>query len=473
MKNKIKQQLTKMPVLKAILIMAFPIIMANLFQAMYQLTDSFWVGRIGGVALAAVSICTPIIFLAVSLGIGLAMAGSTFVAQYYGAKNHKMVDHSASQTILMVFIVSIIISILGYIFSPNILKFMGAKPEFYDLSLSFLRISFIALTSNFSFFIFQSIMRGIGKPSIPVYIVIITVLINFVLDPLFIFGYKSFPAMGSSGAAFATLITQTIAATIGFFILFTGRQGIHLKLSNFKPDFKFIKKAFLLGVPSSIEQSSRNLSMVVLVSLIASFGTNAIASYGAGGNLIQIAMLIGIGLAVANGTLVGQNIGAKNMPQAVNVSLLGAALSFIVLSVFGLLALIFSKQFISIFVPNDLEVINGASTFVKFVSIGFGFIGVQMAMGNVFLAAGKSATTMAITVTSQWLFQLPLAYVLSKYTSLGINGLWLAFPISSILTALVTFYIYRTGSWQKKSLIDSNDSSIKVSEEVLVEEGVH
>lgn len=470
--NKAKS-IIKMPIFKALFTLAVPIIMANLFQAMYQMTDSFWVGRLGGTALASVAICTPIIFLAVSIGIGFAMAGSAFVAQYFGAKNDKMVSHSAAQTILMIGFISIIFSILGFVFAPNILHFMGANSEIFNTALGFLRVSFIAIIANFFFFIFQSIMRGIGRPSVPVYIVIATVLLNFILDPLFIFGFGIIPATGPMGAALATLLTQTMAAAIGFSILFGGHHGIHLKVADFKPDFKFIKKSFLIGLPSSIEQSARNLAMVFMTSLIAGFGTVAIASYGAGSIMIQVAMMMGIGLAVANGTLVGQNIGAKNIDQAVKVSKLSAAISFLVLSFLGLIAFIFAKQFISFFIPNDPAVIAGGVNFVRIVALGFGFIGLQMSFGNVFLAAGKSTTTMLLTIFSQWLALIPLAYFLSQKTSLGINGLWMAFPITNIVTSTIAYILYSRGSWKKGRIIEDNKTSGEVSEESIVEEGIH
>lgn len=467
------KSLIKEPIFKSIIKLAFPIILANLFQSMYQLTDSFWVGRLGGTALAAVSICTPIIFLTIGLGVGFAVAGSTFVAQYFGAKNAKMVSHSAAQTILMIAVTSLILSLLGFIFSPQILKFMGAKPEFFDQSLSFLKISFIAVIANFFFFVFQSIMRGIGRPQIPVFIVITTVILNFFLDPLFIFGFKSIPAFGPAGAAFATLATQTIAAAIGFIILFNGKHYIHLKISDFKPDFKFIKKAFLIGFPSSIDQSARSLAMVLVTSIITSFGTTAIASFGAGANLNQIIMFFGIGLAVASGTLVGQNIGAKNISQAIKVSKISAVLSFCLLTFFGILAFIFSKHFISFFVPADLAVINEGSRFVKIVSLAFGFIGLQMSFGNVLIAAGKSTTSMFISIFSQWGILLPLVYFLSQHTSLGITGIWISFPITNIITATTAFIIYRRGSWQNSRIIEEDKAVSQVSEETIVEEGIH
>lgn len=466
------KNIIKMPVFKALITLAIPIIMANLFQSLYQMTDSFWVGRLGGNALAAVSICTPIIFLAVSIGIGFAIAGSTFVAQYFGAKNHKMVSHSAAQTILMIICTSFVFSILGFILAPNLLKFMGANTDIFNMALSFLRISFIGIISNFCFFIFQSIMRGIGKPQIPVYIVIATVILNFILDPLFIFGFGIIPGFGPAGAAFATLLTQTLATTIGFIILFGGRHGIHLKISDFTPDFKFIKKAFKIGLPSSIEQSSRNLVMVFMTSLIASFGNIAVASYGAGLNIIQVAILFSIGLSVANGTLVGQNIGANKINEAIKASKLSAVISFTTLTFIGIISFIFSRQLISFFVPNDPSIIDGASTMIKIDAVAFGFIALQMCFGSVFNASGLTRINMFLTTGSQWLFQVPLAYFLSKHTSLGLLGIWFSYPITNIVTAIVSYCIYARGSWKKAKIIQEDKIIGQVTEEAVVENGI-
>ena len=460
--NKAKS-IIKMPVLKIIFTLAIPVIVANLFQSIYQMTDSFWVGRLGGAALASVSICAPIIFLAFSIGIGFAMAGSTFVAQYFGAKNNKMVSHSAAQTILMVVFLSFIFSILGLIFAPDILRFMGANSEIFSNALGFLRISFAAIIFNFFFFIFMSIMRGIGKPIIPVYVVIVTVILNFFLDPLFIFGYGRIPAMGPMGAAMATFITQALSAIIGMAILFGGKHGIHLKLADFIPDFKFIKKAFLIGLPSSIEQSARNFAMVFVISLFTGFGTVAVASYGAASNINQVIFMVGIGLAAANGTLVGQNIGAQNIKEAIRISKLSAILSFSILSFLSLIVFIFAYQFISFFIPNDPLVIDTGARFIRTAAIGFAFVGLQMSFANVFIAAGKTATTMFMTIFSQFFVLIPLAYFLSQKTILGMRGIWISFPITNVISATMAFALYKQGSWQRKKII----------EEVIIEEGIY
>src|SRR5262249_52898687 len=148
-------------------------------QSAYGIIDAFWVGRLGGAAIAAVSVSFPLIFLSIALGMGLAMAGSTLIAQYFGARNQEMVDHVAAQTSLMVVLVSVVLGSIGFALAPTLLHAMGVQAEVYDGALGFMRVSFIGLVFNFFFFMFQSIMRGVGEATLPVWIVAGTVVLNF------------------------------------------------------------------------------------------------------------------------------------------------------------------------------------------------------------------------------------------------------------------------------------------------------
>ena len=146
----------------------------------------------------------------------------------------------------MMMAAAIVLSFIGYFLTPMLIKIMGAKPDVFSGAVSYLRISFMGIIFIFGYFIFQSLLRGFGDAKTPMYIVLLAVVLNAILDPLLIFGYGIFPAMGVAGAALATVITQGIAAVIGIGILFTGKYGIHIKKENLKPDFKLMKRIFLL-----------------------------------------------------------------------------------------------------------------------------------------------------------------------------------------------------------------------------------
>jgi len=454
------------PILKSLLTLAIPVVFANILQSAYQLIDAFWVGRLGGAAVAAVSLSFPVMFLMFALGMGLAMAGSTLTAQYRGAGNDSMVAHVAGQTLIMVTALSLVLSIFGYIAAPGLLRLMGVAPDVYDGALGFMRVSFVAVLFNFIFFVFQSIMRGVGRPVLAVYIVAFTVLLNFLLDPLFIFGWGPVPAYGVMGAALATLGTQTLAALAGMMVLGMGKHGIRVKRRDFIPDFTYIKRAFYLGAPASVEQSARALGLVVMTFLIASFGTQTMASYGVGSNILQVVMIPAFGLSMAISVLAGQSMGAGNIKRAEMTGNAGAWLSFGILSLLGVIVFAFAPSLASFFVPGVPGVIAGASHFMRVMALAWGFMGVQLALTGVLRASGNMVAAMTITLVSQWVIQFPLAYVLATHTAMGESGIWWAFPISNVVTAAIVIGVYARGNWKQTRLISADD---KVEAQIIQE----
>jgi putative MATE family efflux protein len=448
------------PILKSLVTLAVPIILANVLQAAYQLIDAFWVGRLGGAAVAAVSISFPISFLTISLGVGFAIAGSTLIAQYFGAGDRRNVDHVAAQTLLMIVLISIVLGSIGFAATPLFLHLLGVAPDVYSSALGFMRISFIGLVFNFAFFMFQSIMRGVGEVKMPVYIVLGTVILNFALDPLFIYGLGPIPATGVEGAAIATVGTQSLAAIIGFVILFRGKYHVHLHAHDLLPDWDYIRRAFRLGLPASIEQSARALGLTVMTFLITTFGTLSIAAYGVGSNVLQVVMIPAMGLSMAIATLVGQNIGAGNIERAARIARLGSTLGFVALELIGVIVFIFAHAFVAFFVPEDPQVISAGAVFLRIMALSWGFIGLQLSLTGVLRASGNMVVTMMLTLVSQWILQFPMAYVLSKHTTLGIDGVWWSIPISNVIMAAVTIVIFVRGDWKRRRLVETPEDKL-------------
>jgi putative MATE family efflux protein len=467
-----KNKFLEGPILRSLLALAVPIVTANMLQSAYQIIDAFWVGRLGGAAVAAVSVSFPPMFLMFAVGAGLSLAGSTLIAQYVGARNERMVGHVAGQTLLMVVIAALVLGAGGYLLAPTLLRLMGVAADVYPGALGFMRVSFAALVFNFTYFVFQSIMRGIGRPNLPVYIALGTVFLNFALDPLLIFGWGPVPAYGVMGAAMATFATQALAAIIGIVVLRLGLHGIHVRRSDFIPDLAYVKRAFLLGFPASIETSARAGALMVMSFLITSFGTLALAAYGVGSNVVQMIMIPAMGLSMAISTLVGQNIGAGNIDRAAAIGRLGALLGFLTLEGFGLLVFLFPRSFVAFFVPDDAAVIEAGAAFLRIGAPAWGFLGLQFALTGVLRASGNMVVTMMLTLVSQWVLLFPLAYVLSKHTSLGMQGIWWAFPIANVAIAMVTVGVYAKGDWKKKRLLDEEEAlTTRVSDEILSGEG--
>lgn len=466
-----KNKLLEGPILHSLLTLAIPIVAANVLQSGYQIIDAFWVGRLGGAAVAAVSLSFPVMFLMFAVGAGLSMAGSTLIAQYVGARNDRMVGHVAGQTILMVVFASLVLGTIGYFTVPSLLRLMGVEPDVYAGALGFMRVSFVGLVFNFTFFVFNAIMRSLGRATLPVYIVAGTVLLNFALDPLLIFGWGFVPGYGVMGAAIATLLTQGVAAIIGVVILRRGMHGVHVRRADLVPDLTYVKRAFFLGFPASIEMSARALAMMMMTFLITSFGTLTLAAYGVGSNVVQVIIIPAMGLSMAVSTLVGQNIGAGDIERAARIGRLGGLLGFASLSVFGLLVFLFPTSIVAFFVPDDPTVIAAGAEFLRIAAPAWGFLGLQFALTGVLRASGNMVMTMVLTLVSQWVLQFPLAYVLSKHTALGAQGIWWAFPVANVVIALITIGVYAKGDWQKKRLLDEEEVLTgKVTDEILTGE---
>jgi putative MATE family efflux protein len=461
------------PIGKALLQLSVPIILGNLLQTGYQLTDAFWVGRLGASAVAAVSVSFPVTFLVIALGSGLAMAGATLSAQYMGAGRQDMVNHVAAQTMLMVAITSVLLGGAGFYLAPHLLDLLGVAPDVYTGALGFMRASFVGVVFVFLYAMFQSIMRGIGRTRVPLFIVLGTVLLNFVFDPLFIFGWGPIPAYGVMGAALATLATQALAAVLGLLIFLRGRDGIQLSWRSFRPDPAYIKRAFFLGLPGSIELSTRAFGLVVMSFLVASFGTLTIAAYGVGSNILQVITIPAMGLSMAVSTLVGQNIGAGKVERAERVVVLGALAGFAILTVAGFIAYLFAEGFVSFFVPHDANVIQHGAGFLRTMCLAWGGIGIQLCIVSAFRASGNMVTAMVIALFSQWMFQFPLAYVLSKHTTLGPNGIWWSFPAANVAVAIVSVVWFSRGEWKKTRITEEMREAVRVTDESITEEGIH
>ncbi len=459
MEEKKSNLLTEGNILKSIIFLAIPILLGNLLQSLYNLTDTFWVGRLGKEAVAAVSLSFPVIFLVMAFAGGIGLAGAILVAQYKGRGDYENINQVSGQTFLMAFVSSIFLGAIGYFLTPYIVRLFGAEQEVIPGAVSYMGISFIGVFFVFGYMIYQSLSRGVGDAKTPVYIVLGTVLLNFLLDPLFIFGYGFIPAYGVGGAALATLGTQAIALFSGLIILNKGKKGIHLKLHNFKPDYFLMKKIAKLGIPSSLEQSSRSIGFILMVGIVASFGTTILASYGIGQNIIMLVIIPALSLSIANSTLVGQNIGAGKPERAEKIARTSTLVGFVFLTFIGILLFIFAKNIISIFVPGEAEVIMYGTQFLRVVALSFGFVGVNMSAFGTLRGAGNTSITMKIAWLSMGV-QVGLAYFLSKFTPLAQYGLWLGFPISSMVGALISFTIMMQGKWKESKIIENKYDSV-------------
>ena len=448
MSKKKTRKHTEGKILHSLATVALPIIVANLLHTAYQLIDTFWLGRLGADAVAAVSLSFPILFLILSLGLGLTLAGTVIVSQHKGAEDQSSVDFSSSQTVAVIFILSIFLAITGYFTAEPLMQIIGAGPEILADSVSYFKVSSLGFVFLFMFFVFQSLMRGIGNVMMPMYIILVTVFLNLVLDPLFIYGYGVIPGYGVTGAAVASVVTQGLSALAGLYILWRGKHGIRIRWSDMNFNIAWIKRMFELGIPASLEQSTRAAGMTMMVIIVTSFGSEVVAAYGIGARILSLVIIPTLGLSVATTALVGQNIGANKIKRAEKIGNLSNKIAFWGLSGIGVLLFVFARQLTTFFVPDEPKVIEDGTLFIRIMAPGFAFLGVQQILNGVFNGAGFTAASMLISIFSLWIIRFPLAYILSYNTDMGYEGIWWAFPVSNLIAASVAFAYYKMGYWK-------------------------
>ncbi len=289
--------------------------------------------------------------------------------------------------------------------------------------------------------------------SLPLIINAVTVLLNFLLDPLLIYGWGPVAGHGVAGAAMATLLTQVLSAIAAMVILTGGKQGIKLKWRGLAPDWPLIGKAFKLGLPSSIELSARSLALSTMVLLVTPYGTQVLAVYGIGVRLLTLIVIPAMGMSMACSALVGQNMGAGRLDLAEKISHLAVAIIFWLLSGVGVLCYFLAPLIVRFFVKGNPAVAEGGIQFIHIGSLFFGFLGMQQVLGGAFKGGGDTGRSMMVSIINGWIIQLPMALVMSRWFGWGYIGIWISSPLSNVLTSGLAWFWYKKGAWKNKKLV--------------------
>ncbi|MGI4869543.1 MAG: MATE family efflux transporter [Janthinobacterium lividum] len=448
-----RPNLTQGSILKALVTLALPIVLGNLLQTGYQLVDAYWVGKLGAGAVAAVAVSFPVNFLLIALGSGFAVAGSILVAQNYGARRPEAVNHIAAQSLVLETGVALLLTVVAHVGSPYILHLIGVGTDIFEQANAFQRMLFLGLPFSFAFLMFQALMRGVGEVRLPLYINIATLALNFLLDPLFIYGWGPVPGFGVTGAAVATLCTQALSVVLGLGVLLRGKSGIQLRFRGFRPDMDLMARAFKLGLPSSIDLSARALGLAMQTGLAALFGTAIVATYGIGSRILAVGIIPALGVSLACSTLVAQNMGAGNVPRAARTANYAIGISFAGLLLLGLAGYVAAGPLVGFFLKGNEGVSHDAVEFVRIAVFSLCFTGVQQSVSGALRGSGNTFSAMLLTIISVWGLQFPVAWYLSRHTALGFRGLWWSFVVANVLSALIALAWYLRGSWQAKRLV--------------------
>ncbi|WP_276254679.1 MATE family efflux transporter [Halomontanus rarus] len=462
--------LTSGGIAKPLLYLSFPIVVTNLFQTAYNLADTFWLGQYSTNALAAISFAFPMVFLLISLAIGLSVAGSVLVAQHVGAEQFRKAEYAASQTVAFSVILSLLVGAVGYVFAGELVALLGADPEYAPQAVSYMEVFSTGLVFVFGFAMFIALMRGYGDTITPMVVMFGSVVLNIALDPLLIFGFQDNPLFawlslqgleatlydatgfggsGIVGAAIATIASRAAAFGVGLWIMFRGTQGVRIRLGQMVPDLSYARTMLDIGVPASVEMTGRAISVNLMLIIIAMFPTTIVAAYGIGTRIFSVVFLPAIAFSQGIETMTGQNIGAGKPDRAARTNDYGARFLFVILSVVGAVTVLAARPISAIF-TTDPAVTDASATFLRIVAPTFGFMGIMRAYNGGFRGAGKTLIAAAIAIGVLGFVRLPVAWFGS--IELGSTGLWLAFAVSNVVGAVLAYLWFKRGTWREGDL---------------------
>ena len=437
------------PLGRLLLRLSLPGIASTVTASLYNIVDTFWVARLGHEAIAALTIVFPyqILFIAAAVGTGIGI--TSLVSRRFGEKNLEATDHIAGQIFFLSAGLGLIFLLAAVFFSERILVAFGATPDILDFADQYLVIISYGAPMIIIAMVAGQLIRGSGDAIKPMIIMISASVLNIILDPLMIIGIGPFPEMGIRGAAWATVIAQSLGAFLALFYLLAHRTAYKIKLKHMVPDLSVLRDIYRVGAPSMILEVTESLAFVLFNTVLSSFGSVAIAAVGLVIRIADLTFMPIIGVAGGLLPIVGYNFGArlfKRLWKATIIASLGIAA---LLAVGTLLIELLAPQIIGIF-SQDPELMETTIPAMRILICTMIFIGPSIMFITVFQGLSRGVMALVLSLVRQFLLFIPLLYLFRHIW--GLYGVWWSMPVSDVLSFTVTFLIiYREYRKHKKA----------------------
>lgn len=444
------EMILKGNIYKTLFTLSIPIMINSLIQTLYNLVDGIWVSKLSSVHFAATALVWPVNFLFISLGIGLSIAGTSILSQLVGGGNIEEGKKYSAQLISITLLSSIVFTILGYIISPHIIRLMGGTGDLARYGNTYLRITFLDLPFMFLFFNINSMMNAQGDTITPMKLSGASAIINVILDPIFIFTF----GWGIAGAAWATLVSRALLAIVGTFMLFSDKNILKPDFKEFKFNKQMIKEIVSVGLPSTIGQSGASVGFIVLNGFINSYGTATLAAFAMVNRITSLVMQPSMGLGNALTTIVGQNIGAKQMDRVKESFEKALKLTITVGCIGCLLLIAFDKPILTFFMKakDDPSVIDLGLKYLFYISLSMPLMGIFSVLQGIFQGSGNTKYSMIMEIGRLWFVRLPMILIFKNFTNWGSTGIWFSMSFSNLIVCIYGYWLYKKDVWQKKTI---------------------
>ena len=443
--------LTEGSIPRALMLFSLPILFGNVLQSVNGSVNSIWVGRfLGEAALAAAGNSNVVMFLLFAVIFGFSMAVNIMVAQCIGAGNVAEAKRVVGSSAIFFLALSVGMSLLGVALTDSLLQWMRTPQDALPLALAYMRIIFLALPFMGGLFLVMAVLRGAGDSKTPFTYLVLSVVLDILLNPLFIFGWGPIPRLGIAGSATATLIAQGVsfAALVAHLYRTKHFLCIHRdELRLFKADWSLVKLLVTKGVPMGLQMFVVSSSMIALTALTNRFGSQETAAFSAAVQLWNYVQMPAFAIGAAASSMAAQNVGAGKWDRVDRVAVTGVAFNLLLGG--ALIALIYAlnKHALGLFLPPRGAALEIAAHLNAIVLWSFAFFGMSMVLYGVVRATGAVVAPLIMMVISLWLIRVPFAYLLVDRWQA--DAIWWSFPVASAASLAMAFSYYRIGSWRK------------------------
>ena len=424
--------------LKIFIFFSIPLLIGNIFQQLYSMVDTIIVGRFVGVdALAAVGSTGSMFFLVNGMILGLTSGFGVLVSQKFGAKDEAGVKKAVASNITLTLISTFLMTVIALIVKNPLLRMMNTPENIFDNANTYITIIFAGLITQALYNMSAGILRALGDSKTPLYFLIISSILNVILDLVFIINFK----MGVSGAAYATNIAQGFSAVLCLTYSYKRFQVLRLKKEDFKVDSHYYTKHLKIGVPMGLQFSVTAVGIIIVQSAINVFGSIVIASYTASSKVLQLVMQPSISFGVTIATYAGQNLGAGRFDRIKNGMKIMNKVSIVTSLIAGAILIFLGKYFVTLFIENPTpEIFSYAQQVFNYSAVFFIPLGFIFVYRNVLQGMGESFVPM-MAGFYELVARSIVAFTLPKF--IGFTGICLSDPVAWIAAAvplMITYY---------------------------------
>ncbi|HHT69261.1 MAG TPA: MATE family efflux transporter [Firmicutes bacterium] len=448
--KKLPQGITSSMLYSDIVRLAWPSLLELTLTQLTSMVDLMMVGGLGAWAITAVGLTTQPKFLLMTMFVAMNVGATAMVARYRGAGEHKKANEILKQALILTFSLSLVSSIFGFIFSEDMVRFMGAADaETLAGGTVYLRIQMIGLVPLALTSTFTATLRGVGHTRIAMVYNLVANAVNVMMNYVLINGHFGFPRLEVAGASLATIIGQLVAFGIALSVVLKGDHYLHLQLKEgFKIQLHHMRNIVNIGIPAMIEQLAMRAGMIVYARAVASLGTVVYATHQVAMNIQAMSFMTGQAFAVSATSLVGQSLGKKRPDMAQSYSnhtrRVGMATSLVLATTF----FFFGRQIVSLY-TNDPAIIEQGTRILKLVALVQPFQSSQFILAGALRGAGDTRATMVITFLTVMLVRPSLALLFINRFHWGLDGAWIALVTDQVLRSSLVLLRYNSGKWKQ------------------------